>query len=325
MKSLFILSLIVLSACAATLRLEEQLLKDLWGQWKQAHDKVYSTSHEEEYRFKTFAENYLQIIEFNNEQTDTVLALNQFADLSLTEFKTLYLTLDNKANANAEVAHFDTSNLADEVDWRGKGAVTPVKAQGQCGSCWAFSAVGALEGLHFINKGQLLSFSEQNLVDCVTADQGCGGGWMNDAFDYTAKDGIQTEQDYPYKARNQKCAFDKTKAVKVNSGYKNVTKDASQLKAAINAQPVSVAVNAGTIGFQFYRGGVIKRFCGDKLDHGILAVGYGNSKGSEAYIVKNSWGAIWGDKGYVHISTDGAANHGNGVCGILSAASFPTW
>jgi len=325
MKSLFILSLIVLSAFASTLKLEQQILKDLFQQWKQTHDKVYSTVHEEESRFRTFAENYLQILEFNAQEEGVTLGLNHFADLNTVEFGALHTGLIPNGNANAEVATFDVSNLADEVDWRTKGAVTPVKNQGQCGSCWAFSAVGAIEGSYFINNNKLVSFSEQNLVDCVTADQGCGGGLMQDAFDWTAQaGGIETEADYPYKARNQKCAFSKSKATKVNAGYKNVTVNADQLKAAVAQQPVSVAIQADQLVFQFYKGGVIKRFCGDKLDHGVLAVGYDSSKGTEAFIVKNSWGGMWGDKGYVHISTDGAANKGNGVCGILASAAFPT-
>jgi KDEL-tailed cysteine endopeptidase len=327
MKLLFILSLIVLSAFASNLRLEGQLIKDLFQQWKLTHDKVYSTDREEESRFKIFSENYIKILEFNAEQSDVVLGLNHLADLTLAEFSALYTGLIPKGNANAEVAHFDATNLADGVDWRTKGAVTPIKNQGQCGSCWAFSAVGALEGSYQINTGKLESFSEQQLVDCVTADQGCGGGWMIDAFDYTAKaGGIETEADYPYKATNQKCAFDQSKAVKVNSGFKNVTENsADQLKAAANVQPVSVAIQASALIFQFYRTGVIKRWCGAKLDHGVLVVGYDSSQGSEAFIVKNSWGVVWGKKGYVHISTDGTPNNGAGVCGILAAASIPTW
>jgi len=274
----------------------------------------------------TFAQNYLSIIEFNAQQDDVVLALNHLADLSKAEFKALHTGLLPIKNSNAEVAHFNTNNLADSVDWRTKGAVTPVKNQGQCGSCWAFSAVGALEGLYFQNTNKLVAFSEQNLVDCVTTDQGCGGGLMNDAFDYLATaGGIETEEDYPYKAKNQKCAFDKSKSVKVNSGFKNVTATSEGLKAAVAVQPVAVAIEADQLIFQFYKKGVIKRFCGANLDHGVLAVGYDSTQGSEAFIVKNSWGAIWGNKGYVHISTDGSANKGAGVCGILSAASVPTW
>jgi C1A family cysteine protease len=194
-----------------------------------------------------------------------------------------------------------------------------------CGSCWAFSAVGALEGFHFVNNGKLVAFSEQQLVDCVTADQGCQGGLMEDAFAYTAEvGGIETEEDYPYKGKDQKCSFNQDKAIKVNTGFKNITQSADQLKAALNNGPVSVAIQASGIMFQFYRTGVIKRMCGDKLDHGVLAVGYDSTKGTEAFIVKNSWGGVWGDKGYVRISTDEKANNGNGVCGILADPSFPT-
>jgi len=167
--------------------------------------------------------------------------------------------------------------------------------------------------------------SEQNLIDCVTADMGCDGGLMSDAFSYTAMaGGIDTEADYPYQGKNGNCSFDQTKAVNANSGYYNVTpKSLDQMKAAIVGQPVSVAIQANQLVFQFYAGGVISKLCGDKLDHGVLAVGYDMIKTTEAFIVKNSWGPSWGNSGYVYISTDASANKGNGVCGILSDASFP--
>jgi len=228
---------------------------------------------------------------------------------------------------NAESTSFPVlSNLPDKVDWREKGAVTGVKNQGACGSCWAFSAIGALEGLYFIDHNELLSFSEQNFVDCVGGtSQGCNGGWMSDAFDYTASHGVETEADYPYHARTQKCTFESSKAHKVNTRYANVTiQNADAMKTALVANPVSVAIQANQLVFQFYKTGVIKSLCGDKLDHGVLAVGYDTINGNEAFIVKNSWGAGWGQKGYVYISTDGSANHGNGVCGILADACYPT-
>jgi len=212
------------------------------------------------------------------------------------------------------------------VDWRTKGAVTPVKDQGQCGSCWTFSTTGVLEGFNFINTGKLVSFSEQQIVDCdIGTDQGCNGGWPYDALVYAGKHGLETEQDYPYKAVDGKCKYDKSKSTSTNSGYKFVTpKSADDLKPAIATMPVSVLIEADQNVFQFYSSGVIKSGCGASLDHAVLAVGYGSVSGTDAFIVKNSWNTSWGDKGYVYIATDPTANSGHGVCGILSQPVIPT-
>jgi len=321
MKAILLLSVLIVGAMC--LDIQTQLMKDLFQQWKISHNKQYAFDFEEEFRFKAFSQNYLDILEFNSKDDSVTLGLNQFADLTSEEFGALYTGTFHQ-NTNAETIVFNTEDLADSVDWRTKGAVTPVKNQGQCGSCWAFSATGALEGLNVINSRSLLSFSEQQLVDCVTADQGCNGGLPSDAFDYTGQNGIELETDYPYKGVDGKCNLVPSKAHKVNTGYVNVTaKSADQLKAAIAQQPVSVGIQANQLVFQFYTGGVIKRFCGDTIDHGVLAVGYDTISGTEAYIVKNSWGGSWGNSGYVYISTDPSANNGNGVCGILSMATFP--
>jgi len=319
----FFAVLLVASQCAV---LQQQLMRDLFQQWKITHNKGYSAGMEEEHRFNVFSHNYLSILEFNNVQDDVQLALNHFADLSSEEFGAIYTGYTSRGQRAPEAVNtFTAKDLPATVDWRTQGAVTPVKNQGSCGSCWAFSTVGALEGFYFINNKNLVSFSEQNLVDCVTADQGCNGGLMSDAFEYTSQGGIETEADYPYKAVTGKCAFDSSKAIKTNGAYANVTvANVDAMKTALVSQPVSVAIQANQLVFQFYAGGVIKKFCGDNLDHGVLAVGYDTIKGTEAFIVKNSWGASWGNSGYVYISTDGTANKGNGVCGILADASYPT-
>jgi C1A family cysteine protease len=321
MKALFFLSLILVGAFAGSI--EEQLLKDLWSQWKLNNNKVY-TSYEEEFRFNVFADNYLNILAVNAEDDSLTLALNHFADLTSEEFGAIYTGTIASVN-QGPFAAYEPRDLPTSVDWRTKGAVTPVKNQGTCGSCWTFSTTGSLEGLYFIDNNNLVSFSEQNLVDCVKADQGCNGGLMSDALAYAAANGIETEADYPYAGVDQKCKFEASKATKVNSAYANVTAGSlDALKTAVAAQPVSIAVQANQISWQFYAGGVIKKLCGDKLDHGVLAVGYNTINGDEAWIVKNSWGASWGNEGYVYISTDASANKGMGVCGILSTPSYPT-
>jgi len=322
MKTIIILSVLLVGAFCVT-SFEEQLVKDLFAQWKLTHNKVYKAGHEEEHRLGIFIDNYVKIQKHNQKKSGVTLGLNQFADLTTEEFTNLY-TGYIPQQRNGQVANFHLNELPANIDWRTKGAVTPVKNQLACGSCWAFSAVGALEGLYFINHGELVSFSEQNFVDCVTKDHGCQGGWMSHAFEYAAENGVEKGSDYPYTARTQKCAFDASKAVRVNTGYVNVTaKSATALKTALVANPVSVAIQANQVVFQFYKAGVISTGCGDSLNHGVLAVGYDTVNGVEAFVVKNSWGTIWGNAGYVLIGTDESQNNGNGVCGILKDSCFP--
>jgi len=202
--------------------------------------------------------------------------------------------------------------------------VTPVKNQGDCGSCWAFSTTGVLEGFHAIKDGKLLSFSEQQLVDCDTVDQGCDGGFPYDALEYSSKYGMEQESEYPYTGVDGTCQYKKNEAIETNTGYTFVTpKNVNAIKTAIVSMPVSVGIEADQDVFQLYTSGVISSGCGDDLDHAVLIVGYDTFQGQEAFIVKNSWGASWGNAGYVYISTNGKPNGGTGVCGILSQPVIP--
>jgi C1A family cysteine protease len=209
------------------------------------------------------------------------------------------------------------------VDWVAKGAVSPVKDQGQCGSCWAFSAVGSIEGAHQIAGNPLTQFSEQQLVSCSTSygNLGCNGGLMDSAFQYVEKNGLCTETDYPYTAKSDflhcrasSCAT----AVKI-TGYTDVKSlDESALLAAATAAPVSVAIEADTQVFQLYSGGVFDNArCGTQLDHGVLVVGYGTDT-KDYWKVKNSWGSSWGESGYIRMV------RGKNMCGINTQPSFPT-
>jgi len=225
------------------------------------------------------------------------------------------------AHVQANTKKFDSHALPASVDWRPKGVVTPIKNQGQCGSCWTFSTTGVLEGFYALNHGKLLSFSEQQIVDCATsAGYGCEGGWPYLAVTYAAQEGLELESEYPYTAQDGTCQYQASDATHTNAGYTFVgTNSVDDLMAAIVTMPVSVLIEADEDVFQFYTSGIISTGCGASLDHAVLAVGYD----STAFIVKNSWGTSWGDQGFVYISTDGSANAGAGVCGILSQPLVP--
>merc|ERR1719486_1188061 len=227
------------------------------------------------------------------------------------------------------------SATATSVDWTTKNAVTPVKNQGQCGSCWAFSTTGSVEGANAIKTGKLESFSEQELVDCAGSfgNQGCNGGLMDNGFKYIKSKGDALESKYPYTGKTGSCSQAKTTPAAVHvTGYTDVPqKNEAQLMAAVAKQPVSVAIEADLSGFQFYKSGVFSGTCGTKLDHGVLAVGYGTDGGKAFWKVKNSWGTSWGQQGYIMLARNtksssrrllgGGGGGKGGECGLLMQAS----
>jgi len=319
--------IIVLFAFAgfASAAFKADTLAPMWSAWKNQHKKTF-TAAEEATRFGIFVENFNKIHRLNSQSSDVQYAVNKFAHLTATEFKQLYASgsFPETQRQESRLSIPRPAALPDSVDWRNKGAVTPVKDQGQCGSCWAFSTTGALEGFNFVKTGELLSLSEQQIVDCATDNYGCQGGWMTKALTYAATNGVELESDYPYTAVDGKCKYAKKKAHSVNSGYEAVTaKSSDSLKAALVNTPVSIAIEADQDVFQFYKSGVISAGCGANLDHGVLAVGYQKVGVLEGFIVKNSWGADWGVDGYVFISTIQQLNNGQGACGILAQPVIP--
>jgi cathepsin L len=261
------------------------------------------------------------------------MSVNKLADLTRTEFATKYIHggYNNKSwytrDYNWFLAMTPRSALPVSVDWTTKGAVTPVKNQGQCGSCWAFSTTGSVEGAWFLANHSLVSISEQQLVDCSTSEgnQGCNGGLMDYGFQYIIDNkGITTEAAYPYTATDGTCVSQGLQVAATIKGFKDVpTNSETALMAAISIQPVSVAVEADQNSFQFYAGGVLTQTCGTNLDHGVLAVGYGTSGGQDYYLVKNSWGTDWGSKGYIMLARGPKYNGNSGQCGIQMDPSYP--
>jgi len=312
---------------------EENQIQELFTQWMLTYSKVYGTAEEEAHKFATFKANYDFVNQWNADPTQTSsVGLNEFADLNTEEFGALKgcLTMTQPSMepmvASEEVTS-DAGALPASVDWRAKGAVTPIKNQGQCGSCWAFSTTGSLEGIYFISKGSLLSFSEQQLVDCSGSygNEGCDGGWPFWALEYTEAQGIELESVYPYTAVDGTCAYNSSAVQYKNSGYGNVTKNNEvALATALVNQPISVCVEADQSVFQLYTGGVItSASCGTQLDHAILAVGYSTQGKQPYWIVKNSWGTSWGLAGYVYIGKSSSTST-NGVCGIAMNPAYPT-
>jgi cathepsin L len=299
-------------------------------QFQNRFQKKYESVEELVKRFDVFVENMRSIVHHNSDRSQNyTLGMNQFTDLTPAEFKETYVSglLQNVGKSScSKFLRGSVTMLPDTVDWRKKNAVTAVKDQGQCGSCWSFSATGAMEGAWSIKTGTLVSLSEQQLVDCSHryGNLGCKGGLMDNAFLYAIDNsGMCGEEFYPYTAEGGSCQ--KCDSIVQISGCNDVApNNQADLKAAVALGPVSIAIEADTRIFQSYSSGVItSETCGTNLDHGVLIVGYGSEDGIDYWLVKNSWSASWGDEGYVKIKRTDDVNDA-GICGIAMQPSFPT-
>ncbi|XP_015890231.1 cysteine proteinase mucunain [Ziziphus jujuba] len=313
-------------------RTDDQV-KDIYEQWLAKHNKAYNGLGEQDRRFEIFKENLRFIDEHNALNRTYKLGLNRFADLTNEEYRAKFLGTRTDAkrrvmksrNASRRYAH-SGEKLPESVDWRRQGAVNPVKDQGSCGSCWAFSTIAAVEGINQITTGKLISLSEQELVDCDRSyNEGCNGGLMDYAFEFIIQNGgMDTEDDYPYAGFDGKCDLAKeNKKVVTIDGYEDVPAyDENALRKAVAHQPVSVAIEAGGPALQLYESGVFTGECGTALDHGVVVVGYGKENGIDYWLVRNSWGNSWGEDGYIKIQRN-VVNSYTGKCGIAMEASYP--
>ncbi|KPP77145.1 cathepsin K-like [Scleropages formosus] len=309
----------------------ELSLDAMWDSWKITHGKEYNGQGEEAFRRAVWEKN-MKLIDAHNKEFELgihsyELGMNHLGDMTSEEVAKMMTGLHVPHTRQSNDTFFpeiDMEKLPKAIDYRKLGYVTPVRNQGSCGSCWAFSSVGALEGQLKKKKGKLVNLSPQNLVDCVTENDGCGGGYMTNAFKYVQTNkGIDSEEAYPYVGQDQTCAYNKSGKAASCRGYKEIPKGKEKaLQVAVaNVGPVSVGIDASLSSFQLYKRGVYydADCSSEMINHAVLVVGYGvTPKGKKYWIVKNSWGEDWGNQGYILMARDR-----KNTCGIASLASYP--
>jgi len=315
----------------------EHLLEKEFYEFKQMHKKNYSTFEEHEKRFEIYKANKIKIQAHNDAKRNWKMAMNQFGDMTGYEFS-LYVKRGAgggyvpKKESERKVQYKKYNATCSSIDWVDRGMVTPVKNQGQCGSCWSFSTTGAIEGRAAIASGQLASISEQELVDCDMNDSGCNGGLMDFGFEYViGHKGLCSEVEYPYTSgsttkRGTCTSYNCDHRFDAITSYQDVpSENQVALESALCEGPVAIAIEADQSYFQFYSSGVLDGSgCGANLDHGVLLVGMGTDPTyGDYWRVKNSWGTRWGDAGYIRMCRNCGMNNGAGQCGLMKQPSYP--
>ena len=324
---LFSTVLSIFAVATQSMVLDENTVK--FTEFIKTHNKVYS-DEELGLRFSIFKDNLKKIEEHNEAGHSWTMSVNKFADLTPEEFKLMYTGFNKpKPALRKSTIKFDyirltpVEDLPDSFDWSEKGAVTPVKDQGQCGSCWAFSSIASIEGAYFLSSGKLVSLSEQQLVDCSSSygNEGCMGGIFLPSYQYAEATSICSEKDYPYTAEDGTCVTC-TGITKVDSYVEVPANNENALQQALLENPVSVAVVANGLSWQFYSSGIISSGCpSTQIDHGVTLVAYGTDNGKDYWRIKNSWGSSWGEKGFVRLARNVAQE--GGECGILTEPAYP--
>ncbi|CAG9325970.1 unnamed protein product [Blepharisma stoltei] len=291
-------------------------------------NKNYNTDEEYLKRFKIFRENSAFIRVHNSLDKDWTLGINQFVDMTLDEFREIYLSNEITVPEEEETEdfhreHYENVEAPTSIDWRSKGAVQGVKYQGQCGGCWSFSTVSAVESSWFIAGHGLPDLSEQQLLDCggPFGNYGCAGGNIVYGFSYVQKYGLTSESIYPYQAATKTCNTSKQsqKIASIKYVVKVTANDPNALMAAVAVAPVSIGAQADQAAWMYYKGGIVTGSCGIVLNHAVNIVGYNNGNNPPYWIVRNSWGSWWGENGYIRIAISG----GNGICGVNMMPMYP--
>uniref|UniRef100_A0A1D1Y238 Cysteine proteinase RD21a n=1 Tax=Anthurium amnicola TaxID=1678845 RepID=A0A1D1Y238_9ARAE len=314
------------------LRSEEEM-EWLYREWMLTQNKSYNTLEEKKRRFEIFKDNVLFIDEHNNPNNNHTftVGLNNFADLTNEEYQSTYLNtqinmselLSMPISKRYQVNQGD--NLPYYVDWRYNGAVGPVKFQGICESCWAFSAVATVEGLNQIQTGNLITLSEQELVDCDKGNNGCHRGFPHKAYQYMITNrGIDSDINYPYISQNGiegACKWNKAQFASIDRYEYGPLNNERAMMKAVAYQPISVAVESTSRAFQLYTSGIFTQYCGTAIDHAVTIVGYGTENYVDYWIVKNSWSSKWGESGYIRMQRNVASR--DGKCGIAKYFTYP--